>query len=383
MSKELAKTFISPALLRNITVSQTLASVGLLAFGIIPYACLAVLLVTLVVWGGAHVQGQLKRSSEEKELASYSNWVEEPKYLSEYDCKNYDQTSFDLKMADEGVISILDVATCPDGGRMRDCCPLCMPILKRQKEERERVQNEERAKRELEHKKMMAEVHARRSKRATDNDEKQLSEMSPADAKRVHAEQQFWLDKNDPWDKGIVNCVNHSEIETWFNKYCPACTLARLKQRDENDRLAKIAADKAAKAAARAEKERLFQERRKVNVMGVQTLRPLAVPEGAVPSILHGRDLDRFATHSYIVWKWTEDGQDTKFYKQPIGIDAYSVTGDTGVIETFFAVHDPDTGEHLGDYSTVNGHVSQDDLNKRIDDIEKWAWNGNKPERLK
>jgi hypothetical protein len=160
----------------------------------------------------------------------------------------------------------------------------------------------------------------------------------------------------------VTNCKNHPEnkpVETWFVGLCPTCRLAAMKTQDERDRLAKIESNKAKRAAAKAEKERLFEERRHVNLNGLHLYRPDGVPEGAVPSLLHGREIDPLATHSFIVWKWTEDGDNIKFYKEPVVADAYSVRSDGGPVKTWYSVTDG-TGRYVGDYSTTNGHLPKE-----------------------
>jgi hypothetical protein len=335
-----------------------------------------------------------------KEWVSTPDAPVEKKYLSEYDCSNYEQTSFDLKLAEEDVISIQDVTTCDDGGKRENYCLLCRPILIRQNKDRKAREEAERDERQREHDKWMREAAQRRAKRATESDVYAMGLMSEEDSQRLLDLRQTVIDNGEPWGKTVTTCKNHPEnnpVETWFPVVCPNCLLKALKAEDERQRLAKIQLEKERRAAAKAEKERLFEKRRHVQLNGLHLVRPLKVPEGAVPSIMHGRDIDPMATHSFVVWKWTEDGKNTKFYKQPVVVDAITVSSAEGPIKTIYSTYDGE-GNYLGDYTTVNGHLPEDrhlealkvhfkddtvKIEKRVKDIEKWAWGDNKPERLK
>lgn len=292
---------------------------------------------------------------------SYSGNMGHRKFMSEYDCPNYDQVQFEMKLVDEGVIDIQDVSICDHAKNTTDCCILCHHIVIRQKNERDAKEEAERAELKRQHEKDVREANLRCEKRATASDNAMLDAMEPADAERVKVWSQSRFDEKtfmenkwggnvvEKYPKGRTQCKT-CKTDTMLAVFCPNCSLKSLRERDEHDRM-----------AAEAEKERQFQERRNVNVSGVKVLRPLAVPEGAVPSILHGRDIDPLATHSYIVWKWTEDGKETKFFKQPISIDAYSIVSDSaGVVKTLYSAYDEDTGEYLGDYTTENGHLPKE-----------------------
>lgn len=295
-----------------------------------------------------------------------------PPAKTEYECPNFAAVLFETKLLKEEVITLGEMSLCDMNG-----CTFCAPFHARLAEEILAEENKAIAARKAAHKKTMAEIKVRNDARAKERDTRQLNEMSGDEAHRVYA----WNDaksEDSTYKKVYVTKTMKDALiktayepertrcaacntDTWFIGRCPACRLVSLLAQDENDKLAKIAAKKAEAAAKRAEKKRLFEERRHVNLNGLALYRPDGVPEGAVPSLLHGRDIDPMATHSFIVWKWTEDGQNTKFFKQPVVADAYSVMSDQhpGAVKSWYSVTDGN-GRYVGDYSTVNGHLPKE-----------------------
>jgi len=278
------------------------------------------------------------------ELVKHKKPSSLPTHLSEYDCKNYEQTSFEMKLYHEGVIGIQEITTCEDGGKKDNYCLLCRPILAQQYDARQ-----------AEHTKSIANAQRATEKAARERDYEQLSAMTEKDAARVCHWNDIMVDKTTTRKMEKIVLCKGCMAYTWFVKFCPKCRLKDMVAQDEKNRLAKIEAEKARKAAKKAEEERLFEERRHINFNGLHLYRPDGVPEGAVPSLLHGREIDPMATHSFIVWKWTEDGKNTKFFKQPVLIDAMTVSVDSTPVKTVYSVTDGD-GRYVGDY-TVNNNV--------------------------
>jgi hypothetical protein len=284
---------------------------------------------------------------------------------TEYDCDNYAQTSFELRLVDAGVIGISEVSVCGDAPLRTGYCPMCHDVLVRQKKERDQHERVERQK-----------AYNERIENAVARDNEKLALMFDTDAQRVrdwqHDLLNIYADDRELAAKrnakrlyydhrsgirlikayAMLQSCRSCGDDTMYEFVCPTDRLTLERQKDEEDR-------------AEAERKRVeaFEERRRVVVNGLRVTRPLEVPEGAVPSLLHGRDIDPMATHSYIVWKWTEDGVNHKGYKQPIAIDAFSVhaDGQRHPIFTHYAAYDDGTGEYLGEYTTVSGNGTKQD----------------------
>lgn len=345
------------AFARNIGITEGILTAILAIGGINFLVPLTFTIICAAVYFGGNIYNKRQLAAanrhpelteaEKKDLAIKS-WAESKdagrgKCLSDYDCPNYDQIIFEMKLVEEGIIDIQEIETCD----VSDCL-LCPRIKKNQKEAYERAAEEARRAKQLEHEKAMAEIYARQRKRATENDNAALAKMSKKDAERVRAYRSAKMVKLK-----VNTCPNHGKsiVETWFVDLCPTCRLDALKEQDKRER----EAERARKRAEEEEKKRLeaeaFERRRHVHLNGLSLVRPLEVPEGAVPSFFDASRLDPFATHSYIVWKWTEpDGVTIKAYKQPVVVDHFAISADDEEVQRFGATYDED-GNYLGDYN--------------------------------
>lgn len=79
---------------------------------------------------------------------------------------------------------------------------------------------------------------------------------------------------------------------------------------------------------------------------GMRILRPRNVPSFAVPKTYY----DPMMLCDFILWEWTYPDTGTFRYKQRVDIDTYESQNAKGeVIAKWQSIHNPDTGEHLGD----------------------------------
>lgn len=396
MSKPHQISSLNLKIARNLAVIEGVIATGLAAGGtafIMPLV-LSLICLTALVAGKTYNHRQLenskgsldKKAKELSEKAWYAgggNVVDTTQ--TEFDCPNYDQVSFEMRMVEAKVMTLEEVTLCE-----LDRCKLCAPLKKRYREEVTAKANLERAKADAIHKAELAKRRAERHAQARQYDEVSLDIMSDADRKRVLEWQDDYLNdvswgevKVDqlldaakvfrgpvPNKESFQECQSCRKV-TWFELLCPTCRLLRLNREavEAEEKAAKQKAER--EAAEKAKAEAAYQARRGVVVEGLSVIRPTAVPEGAVPALLHGRDIDPMATHSFIVWKWTEDGINTKFFKQPITIDAVSVQNGHGqAVKSFYSAHD-ETGRYMGDYSTTNGKIGYDNMNFKAGYIER------------
>lgn len=379
MSKEIERVTPTQRLVKTAGPVMLVCLAGVTG-GILFHLFLPLFMLFIVLCGGATlkaIEGAIKKDVKQvaakdnpevaaaqkvKALMESTDIVRAPQ--NEYECRNYEQVIWEMKLVEEKVIPISDVSVCDMDG-----CFLCTPIRAKQALEAKRLRDEEiRAARAI-HEANMREIRDRQKKRANESDQKQLDEMTEAQRYRVEVWSRLRYEETvcqvGKWSKEtyVTKTTDQEPSKcktcpsmTMLADYCPKCSLARLEELDEQDKRQRKAAAAAAKKAAAEEKKRQFELRRHMVCEGVNVTRPLSVPEGAVPSILHGRDIDPFATHSFVVWKWTEDGKNTLFFKQPILIDAMTVQNGNGhVVKSLYSVYDPDTNEYLGDYRVING----------------------------